>query len=109
MSPFERFVRKRLGERDPSWVHEWDACLEETRSPLTELRRRGGDAQFVLFVLANYRWRKVVSLGSIKERDALIKQIDRLLGNKGSWFQYVQHSGAEPWKETEGELRRAKS
>ena len=109
MSPFERFVRKRLGNRDPSWAHEWDACLEEVRSPLAELRRRGGDAQFALFVLSNYRWRQVVSLGPIKERDALIKQIDRLLGNKGPWFQYAQQSGGEPWKAAEGELRRAKS
>ncbi len=109
MSPFERYLRKRLEARNPSWGREWGVCLEEIRSTLAELLRRGADAQFVQFVLANYRWRQVVPLGPIEDRDALIKQIDRLLVNEGPWFQYVQHSGGEAWRAAEEELRRARS
>lgn len=109
MSPFERYVRESLGKKDPSWVPEWDACLEEVRPTLVELRRRGSDDQFVLFVLANYRWRQVAPPGSIEERDSLIKRIDRLLTSEGFWFRYVQQSGGQTWKAAEEELRRAKS
>ncbi len=109
MSPFERYLRERLGKKNSSWVKEWDTCTEAVRSVLAELRGKDGDDQFVLFVLANYRWRQVVPFGPLRERDSLIKQIDQLLGNQSSWFQYVQQSGRDSWKAAEEALRHAKS
>jgi hypothetical protein len=82
--------------------------MEEARSPLAELRRKGGDDRFALFVLSNYRWRQVVPFGLLKERDSLVDQINQLLGNQSVWFRYVQQSGREAWKAVEEELRRAK-
>jgi len=108
MSPFERYVRESLGRLDSAWPGEWDRCLEEARPSLAALRRNGGDERFALFVLANYRWRHVVVLGPLKERDVLIEQIDQLLGNQSAWFHDVQQSGRNSWKAAEEELRRAK-
>ncbi len=109
MSPFDQYVRDRLGTKNAAWPREWDGCLEEARPALEELRRKGGDDRFALFVLANYRWRQVVPLGSLRERESLIHQIDQLLGNQSVWFRYVQQSGREAWKAAEEELRSAKS
>lgn len=81
----------------------------EARPALAELHRNGGDERFALFVLANYRWRRVVVLGPLKERDVLIEQINELLGNQSAWFRDVQQSGGNSWKAAEEELRRAKA
>lgn len=109
LSSFERYVRKRLGREKSSWPREWDRCLEEARPALDELRRKGGDDRFALFVLANYRWRRIVPIAPRWERTALMAQIDRLLGNQSAWFQHMRQSGGEAWKVAEEELRRARS
>lgn len=57
-------------------------------------------------MLTNYRWRHVVPPGARKEREALIAQIDRLLGNQSVWAQDMRRSVT--WKAAEAELRRAK-
>lgn len=106
MSPYEEHLRERLGRKNSAWPGEFDHCLEPARPALAELREKGGDAGFALFVLTNYRWRKVVPLGPRKERDALIAQIDRLLGNQSVWGQQMRQSVS--WKAAEEELKRAK-
>jgi len=73
---------------------------------LAKLREKGGDAAFALFVLTNYRWREVVPAGPGKERDALVAQIDKLLGNRTVWARHMRQSVT--WKAAEEELRRAK-
>jgi hypothetical protein len=108
MSPFERYLRERLGELNPAWLPEWDRCRDAARSPLAELRQKGGDDRFTLFVLANYRWRALVLPGPLEERDALIEQIDALLGNQSVWVQHVRQSGRMAWMAAEEELRRAR-
>ena len=67
---------------------------------------KGGDDGFALFVLTNYRWRQVVPPGPRKERDALIAQIDQLLGDQSVWHRHMRQSGS--WKVAEEELRRGK-
>ncbi len=84
----------------------FDRCLEEVRPALAKLREKGGDADFALFVLTNYRWRHVVPPGPGKERDALVAQINKLLGNQNVWARHMRQSVT--WKAAEEELRRAK-
>src|SRR5713101_3165466 len=106
MSPYEQHLRTRLQWKDGAWPREFDRCLEEVRPALAKLRGKGGDADFGLFVLTNYRWRHVVPAGPRKERDVLIAQIDQLLGNQSVWARSMRRRGT--WKATEEELRRVK-
>lgn len=106
MSPFERHVRERLGRTSQAWPAEFDGCLEAVRPALAELRRKGGDDGFVLFVLANYRWRQVIPPGPRRERDGLVAQIDRLLGNQGVWYRRMRQTAS--WAVAEDELRRVR-
>jgi hypothetical protein len=106
MSPYDRHLRARLQRKDRGWPHEFDRCLEQVRPALAELRAKGGDADFALFVLTNYRWRHVVPAGPRKERDALIAQIDQLLGNQSVWARSLRRQVT--WKATEEDLRRVK-
>jgi hypothetical protein len=109
VSPFEGYVRERLERANRAWPREWNRCLEEARPALAELRRLGGDDRFVLFVLANYRWRRIVPFAPLQERRALLAQIARLLGNQSAWFQFLRQNGGEAWKAAEEELRQAKA
>jgi hypothetical protein len=106
MSPYDQHLRERLQGKDRGWPQEFDRCLERVRPTLAELRAKGGDADFALFVLTNYRWRHVVPAGPRKERDVLIVQIDRLLGNQSVWARSMRRRVT--WKATEEELRRVK-
>jgi len=105
MSPYEQHLGARLQQKDSAWPREFWRCLEQVRPALAELREKGGDAGFALFVLTNYRWRQVVPPGPRTERDALIAQIDQVLGNQSVWAHYMRQSVT--WK-AEEELRRAK-
>src|SRR5260370_36973398 len=106
MSPYEQHLRARLQQKDEGWPREVELYLEEVRPALAKLRGKGGDADFALFVLTNYCWRKVMPTGSGKERVTLVAQIDKLLGNQSSWARYLRRNVT--WKAAEEELRRAK-
>jgi hypothetical protein len=106
MSPYEQRLRTRLGQKNSAWPREFDRCLERVRPALAELRGKGGDADFALFVLTNYHWRQVVPAGPEGERDALVDRIDQLLGNQGMWARHMRQSVT--WKAAEEGLRRAK-
>ena len=106
MSPYEQHLRTRLRGKDRAWPREFDRCLEEARPALAELREKGGDADFALFVLTNYRWRHVVPVGPWRERDVLVAQIDKLLGNLGVWARHMRQRVT--WKGAEEELRRGR-
>jgi hypothetical protein len=106
MSPYEQHLRARLQRKDSAWPREFEHCLKQVRPALAELRERGGDAGFALFVLTNYRWRQVAPLGPSRERGALIAQIDQLLGNQSVWARHMRQSVT--WKAAEEELRGAK-
>lgn len=106
MSPYEQHLRTRLGQKDGTWPGEFDHCLEGVWPVLAELRDKGGDADFALFVLTNYCWRHVVAAGPERERDTLIAQIDQLLDNQSAWAHHMRQSAT--WKTAEEELRRAK-
>lgn len=106
MSPYEQHLCARLRRKDSAWPREFERCLEQVRPALAKLREKGGDAGFALFVLTNYRWRRVVPPGPRKERDALIAQIDQLLGSQSVWARHMRQSVT--WKVAEEELRRAK-
>jgi hypothetical protein len=106
LSPYAEHLRARLGRTDRTWPTEFDRCLAEARPALAALREKGGDERFVLFVLTNYRWRRVVPPGPRKERDTLIAQIDALLDGQSVWHRQLRQSVS--WEAAAEELRRAK-
>jgi hypothetical protein len=106
-SPYAQHLRARLGRKDRTWPTEFDRCLGEALPALAALRAKGGDDGFVLFVLTNYRWRRVVPPGPRKERATLIAQIDALLDGQSVWHRHLRQSVS--WEAAAEELRRAKA
>src|SRR5215470_585298 len=83
MSASSHLVIQRLEERLEALKQgcgiEFRECLKNGARPLEKLERLGGDPNFVMFVLAGYRWRIVGKYPHWLERRRVVKAIDRIL------------------------------
>ena len=108
MTGFEKYLAEALGWERPDWGREWGRLTQdsETQSVLRKLAGRGADRNFVLFVLAEYGWRRINLVPHAGKRDALVRAIDLLLNSGDSWRRVLL--GAPGWDYVEQWLQEAK-
>src|SRR5215831_1527635 len=102
MTPFEVHLKGRVATLHRQWgkpwsAGEWDKLHSPLRSTLQTLKEIGGDSDFVLFVLASFRWRDPISKSTRDHTDAakLLVSINRLRRSRG-----------RVWKEMGEDLRK---
>ncbi len=85
MPPFEAHLKDRLATLHRQWSKswpddEWDQLLASLRSTLRMVTQIGGDPDFVLFVLTDFRWRRTISKHDPDYKNAaeLLQRVDRL-------------------------------
>lgn len=109
MSAFGTYLRAGLVRRRTEWAAEWDRAFREAdfAGSLREVEARGGDPDFCLFVLAEYRWRRLTPLPDLWQRDRLLKAVGELMNAKGWWADRIR-ARAGRWERLEavlGEIR----
>jgi hypothetical protein len=114
MSVFERFIYRQLRATKPDgegWSAKFLRILEqpELLDSLNEVGRLGGDRNFVLFTLVDYRWRRMTPQGNLKERNRLVRSIDALIAaGEESDVALLLTADQEKWSETVAGLQYAK-
>ncbi len=112
MSGLRAHIGTELGVKKPEWAEEWAHMLKEERlqRALTRLAVLSADADFCLFLLADYRYRIVRPLPDLPERDKLLFAVKTLLSAEGWWARSLQNGcWRNNWNSLRFLLQRAES
>ena len=92
MSEFRAYIRSQLVRWDPRWAEEWDQAIGDgqTVAALGRIKKLGGDPDFCLYVVADYRWRKLRPLRDLRHRDELLRAINALLRARDLWASVLR-------------------
>ncbi len=92
MSEFRAYIRSQLARWDPRWAEEWDQAIGDgqTAAALGRIKKLGGDPDFCLYVLADYRWRTLRPLRDLRHRDELLRAINALLRGRDLWASVLR-------------------
>ncbi len=92
MSEFRAYMRRQLAGWDPRWADEWDQAMGDGQAAaaLGRIKRLGGDPDFCLYVLADYRWRRLRPLRDLRQREELLRAINVLLGASDLWARMLR-------------------
>jgi len=92
MSEFRAYLRSQLARWDPRWADEWDQAIDDGQAAaaLGRIKRLGGDPDFCLYVLADYRWRRLRPLRDLRQREELLRAINVLLGASDLWARMLR-------------------
>lgn len=109
MSGFERLLQVALERVNPRWAREFGDLIrtEEIRAGLERLQKVGGDPNFALFTLTDFRWRRIKALPAPRERNRVLRALRLLLEGQGEWPERLRTLGGDEWKEIEPVLRQA--
>ncbi len=109
MSGFERLLQTALEGVNPRWAREFGDLIraEEIRAGLKRLQKAGGDPNFALFTLTDFRWRRIKPLPAPRERNRFRRALRLLLEGQGEWPDRLRTLGGNEWKEIEPVLRQA--
>lgn len=109
MSGFERLLRVALERVNPRWPREFEALIraEEVDAGLERLQKLGGDPNFALFTLTDFRWRLIKVLPAPRERNRVLRALRLLLEGQGEWPDRLRTLGGDEWNGIEPILRRA--
>lgn len=109
MSGFEGLLQVTLERVDPRWAREFQDVIraEEVGAGLERLRKLGGDPNFALFALTDYRWRRIKALPAPRERNRYLRALRLLLEGQGEWPDRLRTLGGGEWKGIEPILQRA--
>jgi hypothetical protein len=96
MSEFRAYMRRQLAGWDPRWADEWDQAMgdRQAAAALGQIKRLGGDPDFCLYVLADYRWRRLRPLRDLRQRTELLRAINVLLRAGDLWARMVRAGAA---------------
>src|SRR5262245_57969424 len=89
MSAFRAFIRERLLGKNPDWAREWDDLLsgESADAVLRKVAKAGGDPEFCVYLLAEYRWRVLTRLPRSSERKPLLNAVTVLRKVSGGYWE----------------------
>jgi hypothetical protein len=109
MSGFQRLLQAALARVNPRWAREFEQVVreEEVVSRLERLRKLGGDPNFALFTLTDYRWRRIKPLRAPRDRNRLLRALRLLLEDQGEWSEQLRTLGGSEWKAIGPVLRQA--
>lgn len=95
-SGFAGYLRDLLGRMVAKWEEEFEDTVAHARPSLTKCQAVGGDSRFALMCLTNARWRRLILASPLKERDQVMKCLDRLLGD-GTWQDMIRGEIGPHW------------
>ena len=97
MSEFRAYMRSQLARWDPSWAAEWDQAIGDSQAAaaLGRIKRLGGDPEFCLYVLADYRWRTLRPLRDLRQREELLRAITVLLRAGDLWGSVLRRGAPD--------------